>query len=57
MSRKCECGAELSDEYELNWGMCEPCFDFAGDCEDESARRADNISRVGVSSFEGDGVI
>lgn len=53
----CECGAPLSNEYELEWGMCEPCYDNVGDWEDEAQRRADGISRVGVSSYEGDGMI
>jgi len=31
---KCECGEDLADEYERNWGVCSDCFDCAGDHED-----------------------
>ncbi len=46
MSKKqknCECGAALTDDFGVLWGVCETCYDYAADQEDY------NNSRLGSS--------
>lgn len=39
----CECGTLLTEDFGLQWNMCETCYDYVADHEDY------NNSRLGSS--------